>query len=271
MNNNMTDIDPEMSERAVVYQGDMTEEFPVLKAFQQYIDAEQAKSRKRMMSLCLFFSIIMMIVIGVFVSLLIVSSSRNQSLNDRLVEYAMKDREQASLIAQASTKDKDEAALRALSDKFENLQKTLAEDRERLEKKVSEEMAAAKEKKPSAEMLEIERLKALLAAAKEKASAEREKQRHAELEAYRRKYYPECYAPKLTLSPSQREKPLEEDEIEADREIEAILKDVKAIKYFEDDEEYSPETKNAVPSKDDVEIPNGIKDFSGNTWSVPEE
>ena len=37
---------------------DAMDEFPVLKAFQQYIDAEQAKARKRLISLGIFFAIL---------------------------------------------------------------------------------------------------------------------------------------------------------------------------------------------------------------------
>lgn len=289
--NTTTDIEPGIEDGAVnVYQGDMADEFPVLKAFQQYIDAEQAKSRKRVLLLCLFFSIILMIVVGVFVGLLIVSTARNQSLNDRLVKYAMEDRNKISV---PQPPQQDDSLLRDLSEKFETLQKAFAEDRKRLEEKVAEdreriekkiaEETAAKKKTHSAEALEIERLKALLAAEKEKTSAEREKQRQAELEAYRRKHYPECYySPKLTISPSQNamRNDQEADETADDREIDSILRDVKAVRYFddEDDEEMSSSApsrkktkKDVVPSKDDVEIPDGIKDPSGNTWGAPEE
>ena len=36
-------------------QGGSPNDFPVLKAFQEYIDAEQAKARKRMLGLSVFF------------------------------------------------------------------------------------------------------------------------------------------------------------------------------------------------------------------------
>ena len=88
----MPEIDPEIPEHAVSVYGQSDgayEDFPVLKAFQQYIDSEQAKARKRMLLLCAFFGGLMFVVISVFVVLLISASSRNQMLNDRLVEYAM--------------------------------------------------------------------------------------------------------------------------------------------------------------------------------------
>ena len=71
------------------------DDFPVLKAFQQYIDSEQAKARKRMLMLCAFFGFLMIVVIGVFVVLLVNVSARNQALNDRLIEFAMKERDQS--------------------------------------------------------------------------------------------------------------------------------------------------------------------------------
>ena len=42
-----------------VYSQDAMDDFPVLKAFQQYIDAEQAKAQKRMTTLCIFFALLM--------------------------------------------------------------------------------------------------------------------------------------------------------------------------------------------------------------------
>jgi len=286
----MNDFETTAEDGAVnVYQNDMADEFPVLKAFQQYIDSEQAKARKRMLMLCVFFSFVLMAVIGVFVSLLIASSSRNQSLNDRLVEYAMKDRDRSPVPAQTQSSHED-PALRALTEKLESLQKTLAEDQARA-KKAEEE--AERKKRSTAETLEIERLKALLAAEKEKAAAEREKQRQTELEEYRRKHYPELYGLKPNKAPSlssrtsiSHKSTLSEDEAAADREIESIINDIKAIDYFDEEdaeERMNPSTrssksqrkiqkKDVTPSsEDDVEIPNDVKDSSGNTWSIPEE
>ena len=90
--------DPGIPENAVsVYgQDSALDDFPVLKAFQQYIDSEQAKARKRMLMLCTFFAFLMIVVMAVFVALLVSVSSRNQSLNDRLVEFAMKERDRPS-------------------------------------------------------------------------------------------------------------------------------------------------------------------------------
>jgi len=288
----MTDIDSGIHDGAVnVYQNDMADEFPVLKAFQQYIDAEQAKSRKRMLLLCVFFCFVLTAVIAVFFSLLLASSSRNQNLYDRLIEFAMKDRERTPVVAQ--TTPRDDTALRALTDKLETLQKTIADDRARAGKAAAE-TAVKNDTRPSVEALEIERLKALLAAEKEKAAAEREKQRQAELEAYRRKHYPELYGQKpdngTVSKATARMKALAEEEAAADREIESIVNEIKAIEYFDDDEEEdspsarrtsskknatrngsTPEKKDPVPDKNEVVTPRGVEVSSGSTWSIPEE
>ena len=45
---------PAASNAISIYGQEGLDDFPVLKAFQQYIDAEQSKSRKRMIMLCVF-------------------------------------------------------------------------------------------------------------------------------------------------------------------------------------------------------------------------
>ena len=61
-------------------------EFPVLKAFQEYIDAEQAKARKRMLGLSVFFIVLLFVVVVTFVLILTTVLNRNQSLSDRLLD-----------------------------------------------------------------------------------------------------------------------------------------------------------------------------------------
>ena len=65
-------------------------DFPVLKAFQEYIDAEQAKARKRMLGLSIFFLVLLAIVVVTFTLIVISVIDRNQSLSDRLLEFAMR-------------------------------------------------------------------------------------------------------------------------------------------------------------------------------------
>ncbi len=249
----MPDIEPDIPNSAVsVYdQGDAMEDFPVLRAFQQYVDAEQAKSRKRLLSMGIFFGILMAVVIAVFLILLVKVSERNQSLNDKMLEFVMKehDRDREKLAQQQQQPapaaapvvvqpPQDNTAILALTTKLDEMQKKLMDSQAATEKAMREKSAAeaaaieaAKPKGPSAQELEIERLKKLLEDQKadKKAAEEAEKKRkkEEELEAYRRKYYPELYAPKKTVvrKPRRRVIEVEEDLDEEDLDIDLDLDD----------------------------------------------
>ena len=295
----MPDIDPEIPEHAVSVYGQSDgsyEDFPVLKAFQQYIDSEQAKARKRMLLLCAFFGGLMFVVISVFVVLLISASSRNQMLNDRLVEYAMRDRDSrpgASSVADRSSQES--SAVLALTAKLEDLQKKLAESQTATAKIVSDataraEQAAAeataKPKGPTPEELEIARLKALLAAEREKMAVERERQRQAELEEYRRKHYPELYEKKAPVKedipekPEVKKEPKKSASDELLEEVDQILNESKAVSYFDDEAEAeaAPAKKAKSPSrpqpqpapKKEFSIPVDVRG-SSSRWNVPNE
>lgn len=288
------DIDPQVPPNAVrVYETDATDDFPVLKAFQQYINAEQAKSRKRVILLCVFFVCLMTIVIGVFVALLINVSARNQALNDRLIEYAMR-KESAPTTAAAAPvvvqPPQDSAAILALTAKLDALQKKLAEDQAKAEQAAKEAaeraekaaIEAAKPKGPTKEELEIKRLKALLLAEKEKsnaeAAAERERRRQEEIEEYRRKHYPELYTQPRRKPTAKTKKPvkkslpsaqkLKEQEEEVDREIEALS-------YFDDENDEVEKPAKPLPSeKPEPEkkysIPVEIRG-SSTSWKIPND
>lgn len=294
---NMPEVDPEVTENAVsVYgQSDAYEDFPVLKAFQQYIDTEQAKARKRLLLLCAFFGILMFVVISVFVLLLVNVSSRNQALNDRLVEFAMNERNQRGSSQVVVQPAQDNMAILSLTTKLEEMQKKLAESQANAEKLAAEaaesarkaEREATKPKTPTPEALEIQRLKALLASEREKQAVEREKQRQAELEEYRRKQYPELYG----LSKDEDKKPKkgavtkerEIDDADNDdllKEVDKILDDGEAVRYFDDDEEDEIPTRKKAsakrtkssppPSPKEYSIPVDIRG-SSSRWNVPND
>ena len=294
----MPEIDPEIPEHAVSVYGQSDgayDDFPVLKAFQQYIDSEQAKARKRMLLLCAFFGGLMFVVISVFVALLINASSRNQQLNDRLVEYVMKDRDSRPGVPTADRSTQESSAVLALTAKLENLQKKLEESQSVTAKIVSdatvraEQSAAAesaKTKGPTHEELEIARLKALLAAEREKTAVAREKQRQAELEEYRRKHYPELYAPKAPVKedvPAKQEikkTPKKSASDELLEEVDQILNESKAVSYFDDgtEDDAVPVKKAKSPSRPqpqpaprkEYSIPVDVRG-SSSRWSVPNE
>jgi len=273
-----------------VYSQDAMDDFPVLKAFQQYIDAEQAKARKRVLSLGIFFGILTGAIIAVFVVLLMNMAMRNQQLNDRLLDFAMKDRDRPPVVVQPAAPSSDSSAfLASLAAKFDALQSKISESQakkaEEAAKPVREERPAASPAKaaPSAEALEIERLKAQLAAEREKAAVEKERRRQAELEEYRRKHYPELYRTPANAAdarssalPSAAKRRRAEPE---DDEIEKILKETdvdEAISYFDEEEDESaakPKQKASArkrqPVQEKAAEPDAAPKAQEPAYSIP--
>ena len=93
----MNDIENDIPQNAVsVYGSDSTmDEFPILEAFQEYIDAEQAKARKRITALAVFFGVLLIALLAIFMTLLVKSYDDNQHLNDRLVDFMQQERERS--------------------------------------------------------------------------------------------------------------------------------------------------------------------------------
>ena len=146
--NEMPDVDPQMTNAMSVYgQDGALDDFPVLKAFQQYVDAEQAKAQKRMTALCIFFITLMVGIVAVFVLLIMNISARNQALNDRMVELAMNREHTSSPVVVQPPQDS--AAILALTAKMDAMQKKLAEDQAKAEQAAKE--AAEKAQKAAIE------------------------------------------------------------------------------------------------------------------------
>lgn len=212
-NDTFTDGGPSIPNNAVsIYgQGDAMDDFPVLKAFQQYIDAEQAKAQKRMTTLCIFFAIILAIVIGVFVLLLMNIGQRNNALNEQLFQYVMKDRDRQSAPPAQSQND---VVLKALTDSMANFQKQLTDQQMRVaeqqtrmleqqnqaleerNRKMAEmpidreaEIEAAKQNK--VEALRLKKALAELNAERERLAREKDRLHEKEIELYRKEHYPE--------------------------------------------------------------------------------
>ena len=276
----MPGFDSEIPENAVRLYGesDAMDNFPVLKAFQQYIDAEQAKARKRMLLLAVFFGVLMIAVISVFVILLLSVSAKNQALNDRMFEFAMKERDrQPAGSAVVVQPPQDNSAILALTSKIEAMQKELAESREKAEKAAEEaervRREAANPKGPTPQELEIKRLKALLDAEKERQSAERERLRQIEIEEYRRKHYPELYMEQKPAKPAvQKRRPRPAPEDDTDdllEEVDRILDESEAISYFEP-EAKAPSKSAPAPAKKEYSIPVDVRG-SSTRWSVPND
>jgi hypothetical protein len=164
-------------------------EFPVLKAFQEYIDAEQAKARKRMLGLSVFFIVLLSVVVVTFVLILTTVLNRNQSLSDRLLDYALKERDKTTPVMHLS---------QPMINQSDSIVKTLVE---RLEKEQAEMKAAilkqqkeSDEKTLAAERKHIEELnKVRQELANERAKIKKIADNKAEIERHRRRLYPDYY------------------------------------------------------------------------------
>ena len=156
MNDNSTASNP-----VSIYGQEGLDDFPVLKAFQQYIDAEQSKARKRMIMLCVFFGFLMTVLIVIFLLMLRDADAKNQALNDKILEIVMKDRDRQPVVVQPpapASNPANDAAIKAMTDTLAALQKQMADQ----QSKMIEQQAKLEENR--AKMAE-EQLKAVAAAA----------------------------------------------------------------------------------------------------------
>ena len=281
------EYDPDLSTSSnavsVYGTGDATDDFPVLKAFQQYIDAEQTKARKRLLTMGIFFGVLIMIVIAGFVAMLMSISARNQSLNDRLIEFAMRERDNRGSSAVVVQPPQDGSAIMALNNKLDEMRKKLEESQRQAEAAKAAAIEVAKAKEPSPAELEIQRLKTIIANEKEKAALEKERRHQEEIEAYRRKHYPELYEdeiPRFSRKARLRNrKTISEllDEIEAEDDLDddidelpsptkrhrktvtdednTSLDAVKAINYFDEEGEVDDNPSPAATEKRSSEKP----------------
>lgn len=225
-------------------------DFPVLKAFQEYIDAEQAKARKRMLGLSVFFIILLVVVVCTFALVLTVVVNRNQALSDKLLDYALNDSRRSSQppvqvvapqpqpqVSQSALQDmmkpiierleREQAAMKSAYEKQQENAKALAEAKEKAQ---SEELRKARE--------ELRR---------ERELAKREADRQAEIERHRRRLYPDYYnareeapRPSRTVQPAepiQREQPKSRDikpsSTPKEKTSTPSLSDIKPITYFD--------------------------------------
>jgi hypothetical protein len=205
---NPESIQPNASDNAVSVFGASNDvnDFPVLKAFQQYIDAEQAKARKRMLGLSVFFVILLSLVVITFTIVIMNVSQRNQDLSDRLLDIALRERTsqpvvnvqpQAPVVQQPSP----ESYMKPFMEKLESLTKAVAEQKQQ---QVPAPIVVAPQVAPQQpiESAETKRLKDELKNLQrqideEKAKREAEKkeeERLRKVEEHRRRLYPEYYS-----------------------------------------------------------------------------
>jgi hypothetical protein len=177
----MNDIPPKQAPDAssgnlvAMYQaaGSNSESFPVLKAFQDYIDAERAQARKRVMILSISFSAVLCAVVICFLGMGIYLLKDMSTVQNKLIDAALAQRnapapapvQQPPIVIQAppvtptptpapAPAPANDAALQAVS-------KELADLRAELEKKKNEEArqaALAVQKQAEAQLAELQKL-----------------------------------------------------------------------------------------------------------------
>lgn len=198
-------------------------DFPVLKAFQEYIEAEQARARKRTLGLSIFFIVLLVVVVVTFSVIMAAVinrdqqslqaiATRNQALSDKLLDIALRERTPAAQpvvnVQQppaAVHPDTGAQALKPVLDRLESLTEALKKQPagtapqpvpmvqpaapQPLPAAVSPELEAARRQQD-----ELARQRAAVAAERARLREEQEQLRRERIEQHRRRLYPDYYA-----------------------------------------------------------------------------
>ena len=205
---------------SVFGQGGSPNDFPVLKAFQEYIDAEQAKARKRMLGLSVFFILLLVVITITFTVVMMSVINRNQSLSDRLLDIALREKAPAQPVVTVQSpapapvvqpvvqpvvhQPSQEDALKPVVEEIGKLTAALVKAQQQpvpvaQPAPVVVTTSPQPVVQPAAESAELMRLREELRREREERKAEKEakekeEKRQAEIEAHRRRLYPEYYA-----------------------------------------------------------------------------
>ena len=197
-------------------------DFPVLKAFQEYIEAEQARARKRTLGLSIFFIVLLVVVVVTFAVIMAAVinrdqqslqaiATRNQALSDKLLDIALRERTSAAQpvvnVQQppaAVHPDTGAQALKPVLDRLESLTEALKKQPagtapqpvpmvqpaapQPLPAAVSPELEAARRQQD-----ELARQRAAVAAERARLREEQEQLRRDRIEQHRRRLYPDYY------------------------------------------------------------------------------
>jgi DNA polymerase III gamma/tau subunit len=176
---NMNDIPPKHTPDATsgnlvaMYQasGSNAESFPVLKAFQEYIDAERAQARKRVMMLSISFSIVLCAVVLVFLGMGIYMLKDMSALQSKLVDAALSQRTvPAPVITVTAPQPAPAPVVQAqpvapvaspVSEELREVSKALADLKADIEKKKNQEaqeVALVAQKKAADQAVELQKL-----------------------------------------------------------------------------------------------------------------
>ena len=198
-------------------------DFPVLKAFQEYIEAEQARARKRTLGLSIFFIVLLVVVVVTFSVIMAAVinrdqqslqaiATRNQALSDKLLDIALRERTPAAQpvvnVQQppaAVHPDAGAQALKPVLDRLESLTEALKKQPagtapqpvpmvqpaapQPLPAAVSPELEAARRQQD-----ELARQRAAVAAERARLREEQEQLRRERIKQHRRRLYPDYYA-----------------------------------------------------------------------------
>lgn len=213
---------------SVFEQSNGMNDFPVLKAFQEYIDAEQARARKRMLGLSIFFVVLLVVVVVTFSVImaaiinrdqqsLSAIATRNQELSDKLLDIALRERQPSANVVQptvpvvlpATSPADSSSTLKPVLDRLERLATSLNKPQQPPQVQmvaapaIPPAVAYAPAPQPTADTSlaaaqgrqdEIRRQREAIAAERAKLKAEQERLRREEVEQHRRRLYPEYYA-----------------------------------------------------------------------------
>lgn len=219
---------PAASAVSLFGQGGGVNDFPVLKAFQEYIDAEQAKARKRMLGLSVFFILLLIVVVITFTLVITSVIGRNQQLSDRLLDIALREKTSAQPVVNVQSPAPAVVHPAVESAELVRLREELRREKEELKSEQAKrdevrfnkllDAISKPQQQPlaaptpvvvttspspvlqptAAESAELARLREELRREKEERKAEqakaKEEKRKAEIEAHRRRLYPEYYA-----------------------------------------------------------------------------
>lgn len=198
-------------------------DFPVLKAFQEYIEAEQARARKRTLGLSIFFIVLLVVVVVTFAVIMAAVinrdqqslqaiATRNQALSDKLLDIALRERTPAAQPVvnvqpppAAVHPDTGAQALKPVLDRLESLTEAMKKQPagtapqpvpmaqpaapQPLPAAVSSELEAARRQQD-----ELARQRAAVAAERARLREEQEQLRRDRIEQHRRRLYPDYYA-----------------------------------------------------------------------------
>lgn len=227
-------------------------DFPVLKAFQEYIDAEQAKARKRMLGLSVFFIILLVVVVVTFVLILTTVVNRNQALSDRLLDYALNERHREMAVPQ-QTVIQPQVSTASVQDMIKPIIERL--EREQASMKTAYEQQQ-KEAKAIADARDRERVaeleKARKELQKERARAKKEAEAQIAKERHLRRLYPEYYSQRNEEqhpSPAYQSQPARQTQTsretpparmgsqETEQKASQNMPDLKPVTYFNSDDD----------------------------------